>query len=287
MSFSPGQRVVFVTGKGGVGKSTVAAALARAEADRAGQAKLVEFEGSTAAARALGAQSEGIEHVSIDYFDALVEIMAAILGSRLLSRMLVNHRAVRRLVRAIPALRELSILDRVRALVDARPDVRAIVDFPASGHSLGWLRVPVAAQRFLRAGPAAELCRSLRDRILKPEHSAIVVVSTVEPVVASETRQLCRRLVEELGRPPSLLVANRVPHSPTGDELLRLREAAGQDPAWATFCAAASEDRERARETEQALATLRHITGAPLARVPEMHVDPSPRDVVRHLGEVS
>ena len=103
MHLAPDQRVVFVTGKGGVGKSTVAAALARAEADQSGAAVLVEFEGATAAARALGSQSRGVRHVMIEYYAALIDIMASILRSRLLARTLVNHRAVRRLVRAIPA----------------------------------------------------------------------------------------------------------------------------------------------------------------------------------------
>jgi arsenite-transporting ATPase len=285
MPFSPQQRVVFVTGKGGVGKSTVAAALARAEADRGGEVVLVEFEGSTAAARALGDDSDGVRHLVIEYFDALVDVMASVLGSRILSRMLVNHRAVRRLVRAVPALRELSILDRVRTLVETRPSVRAVVDLPASGHSVDWLRVPIAAQRFLRAGPAAEICAALREQVLASTHSAIVVVSTVEPVVASETRELCDRIAEELQRSPSLLVANRVPHAPTAEQFDRLRQAARENGAWSDLCMAAGEDRKLARETAQALRELETVAGAPLATVPEMHVDPSPRDVLAHLGE--
>jgi anion-transporting ArsA/GET3 family ATPase len=283
MLFEPAQRIVFVTGKGGVGKSTVAAALARAEADRAGSALLVEFEGSQAAGQALRGEGRGVRHVVIDYFDALVEILASILGSRLLSRMLVNHRAVRRMVRAIPALRELSLLERVRALALEEPPVRAIVDFPASGHSLDWLRVPVKAERFLRVGPAAELCRTLREQILAVERSAIVVVSTVEPVVASETRYLCHRITSELERAPSLLVANRVPRSPTPEQLAHLREAARRDPAWSAFSSAAAEDTVRAEETERALMDLRAAAGSPLVRVPEMYVDPSPHDVIAHL----
>jgi anion-transporting ArsA/GET3 family ATPase len=279
MFLSSSQRVVFVTGKGGVGKSTVAAALARAEADRNDEVILIEFEGSTAAARAVGEDSEGIRHLGIDYFGALVDIMASILNSRLLARMLVNHRAVRRLVRAIPALRELAILDRVHAIVQARPGLRAIVDFPASGHGLDWLRVPVAAERFLRAGPAAELCRRLRAQMLAPEHSAIVVVSTVEPVVASETRQLCERLAEELGRTPSLLVANRIPASPTPEQLEHLHRQAHVDPVWAPFLAAAREDRALARDAGEGLEALRAIAAAPLVRIPELHLDPAPRDL--------
>ena len=159
-----------------------------------------------------------------------------------------------------------------------------MVDFPASGHSLDWLRVPVAAQRFLRSGPAAELCQTLRRDVLRPDRSAVVVVSTVEPVVASETRQVCARLIDELQRPPDLLVANRVPHCPSEQQLAQVHEAVQREPAWAALERLALADRERAAETERALASLRAIADAPLARVPEFYVDPSPHEVIPHLG---
>jgi arsenite/tail-anchored protein-transporting ATPase len=279
MPLAAEQCVVFVTGKGGVGKSTVAAVLARAEADRTGHALLVEFEGATSAARALGGDGQGVRHLTLDYSDALQQVLTYVLSSRVLARMLTHHRAVQRLVRAVPALRELALLDRVRAAVAERPGVRAIVDLPASGHGLDWLRVPAAAERFLRAGPAAELCRELREAILGAERSAIVVVSTVEPVVASETRQLCARLHAELGRSPWLVVANRVPGSLSGSELQVLWQAARRDPAWGALWAAASEDQERARVTEQALAELRAVAGARVVRIAEQYADPRPRDL--------
>jgi arsenite/tail-anchored protein-transporting ATPase len=279
MPLSAGQRIVFVTGKGGVGKSTVAAVLARVEADRTGQALLVEFEGSASAARALGSDGQGVRHLTIDYSDALVQVLSQVMKSRVLARMLASHRAVKRLVRAVPALRELALLDRVRAVAAERPGVRVIVDLPATGHGLDWLRVPAAAERFLRAGPAADLCRELREAILTPARSAIVVVSTVEPVVASETRQLCMRLHAELGRTPSLLVANRIPSSPTSAELSSLERAARRDPAWRPLQARAREDHENARLTEAALGELRAVAGARVVRIPEQHADPRPRDV--------
>jgi len=281
MPLAAEQRIVFVTGKGGVGKSTVAAVLARAEADRTGQALLIEFEGAASAARALGSDGSGVRHLTLDYADALLEVLATVLGSRVLARLLTGHRAVKRLVRAVPALRELALLDRVRAAIAAQPGVRAIVDLPASGHGLDWLRVPAAAERFLRSGPAADLCRELRQAVLDPDRSAIAVVSTVEPVVASETRQLCARLHAELGRSPWLLVANRVPPGLGASELQVLWQAARRDPAWGALWAAASEDQERARVTEQALAELRAVAGARVVRIPEQYADPRPRDVRR------
>jgi anion-transporting ArsA/GET3 family ATPase len=281
--FGPEQRVVFVTGKGGVGKSTVAAALARAEADRTGSAMLVELEGATAAERSLDDESEEIRVVIIAYLDALQAAITRMASSRLLARVVVQQRALARVLRAVPAIRELVALERVRELV-AESSSRVFVDLPASGHAVDWLRVPAAAERFLRVGPAARMCRDILDQVIAPRRSALVVVSTAEPMVASETRELCARLSLELGRSPELVIANRVP-PPLADKVLgRAREQAERDPAFGQLAEALQSDRELSLEAQVALADLAEISGARVIEVPELGRDPTPRQFARLLG---
>ncbi|MCB9581245.1 MAG: hypothetical protein H6717_29720 [Polyangiaceae bacterium] len=278
--FSANQQIVFVTGKGGVGKSTVAAALARAEADRGGRAQLVEFEGMRAAARALGSESEGVRTVTVDYLDALSSAIASMISSRLLAKVIVRQRALRRVMQAVPAVRELVALERVRTLAAEMPNARVIVDLPATGHAVDWLRVVAAAERFLRTGPAAKMCRAILSEVLSPERSAIVVVSTAEPVVASETEELCARLDGELDRKPALVIVNRVPRRPSAEELA----AAAAEPRFAELWTALEADAATQAETTLALASLRGIAGARVAEVPDLFADPEPRTFARLLG---
>jgi len=282
--FSPKQQIVFVTGKGGVGKSTVSAALARAEADRGGQAQLVEFEGMHAAARALGSQAQGVRTVTVQYLDALADAIAGMVSSRLLARVIVRQRALERVMQAVPAVRELVALERVRTLAREMPGARVIVDLPATGHAVDWLRVVAAAERFLRTGPAAKMCRAILDEVLSPERSAIVVVSTAEPVVASETGELCERLRSELDRTPEIVIVNRVPRRPGPEELEAAARRAETDPRYAPLSDLLSADAATQSETALALAALRGIASARVAEVPDLFADPEPRSFAALVG---
>lgn len=277
------QPVVFVTGKGGVGKSSVAAALARAEADRGGQAILVEFEDAAGASRALG-PADGVTPLVVEYLDALSHTIASMLGSRLLGKLVVKQRTLKKVVEAVPAVRELVALDRVRWLRKESPAARVFVDLPATGHAVDWLRVPAAAERFLKVGPAAKMCRAIQEEILPEAQSALVVVSTAEPVVASETRELVFRLVRELGRSPDLVVVNRVPRKPTPAELEHAKRAAARDPAFTPLAHALAEDAELGADALLALTALDGISTAKIVEIPELFRDPSPRELGRFLG---
>lgn len=283
----PRQPVVFVTGKGGVGKSSVAAALARAEADRGGRAILVEFEGAAGATRALRPETDGVTTEVVEYLDALAGAIASMLGSRLLGKLMVKQRTLKKVVQAVPAVRELVALDRVRQLHAEQPSARLFVDLPATGHAVDWLRVPAAAERFLKVGPAAKMCRTIQQEVLAAEQSALVVVSTAEPVVASETRELVFRLSHELGRAPDLLVLNRVPRRPTPAELEHARHAAARDPAFAPLAHALTEDAELGADALLALTALDGIGAGKIVQVPELFRDPTPRELSRHLGAAS
>ena len=278
------QPVVFVTGKGGVGKSSVAAALARAEADRSGQAILVEFEDAAGASRALGPEADGVTPLVVEYLDALSHAIASMLGSRLLGKLVVKQRTLKKVIQAVPAVRELVALDRVRSLRTETPSARVFVDLPATGHAVDWLRVPAAAERFLKVGPAAKMCRAIQDEILPADKSALVVVSTAEPVVASETRELVFRLVRELGRSPDLVVVNRVPRKPSPSELEHAERAAARDPAFEPLAHALREDAELGADALLALTALDGISSAKIVEIPELYRDPRPRELARHLG---
>lgn len=202
--------VVFVTGKGGVGKTTVASALAVQASKSGKRAALVEFDDGEAGARALGADASHVAHVVLQYDRALVDTLGSVLGAKIIARALVSHGALRRLIRAVPALREFAFMDRVCALASSARFDRIIVDLPASGHALDWLRVPNAFARFLGKSPLGNMGRRIHNEIVAAGRSEVVVVTLAEPLVVKETEQLCDRLRSQLGTVPAMVVVNRV-----------------------------------------------------------------------------
>ncbi|HEU4408084.1 MAG TPA: ArsA-related P-loop ATPase [Polyangiaceae bacterium] len=280
--------MTFVTGKGGVGKSTVAGALALRAAREGARAALVEFDDGEAGARALRGADAEVGHVVVDYDAALEEAVAGVLGGALMARTLLGHGAVRRLVKAMPALREFVSLEKVRSLVAAGAFDRVVVDLPASGHAVDWLRVPGAFERFLLGGPLGALGRRLREELIAEGKSDLVLVTLAEPLVMRETEDLAGRLRGELGRGATLVVVNRVarPDPPGAAEAAeRLASAAPGVAAPASFAGLLRARSALASEGTRALAMARAVEAAALAALPEAAADPPAVDVARWLEE--
>lgn len=210
----PLSRAVFVTGKGGVGKTLVAAGLAAAAAEESGRAVFVEFGDGEGGRRALGSLRKQVEHVVLDPDEAVSRAAAPVLGSKRLARLVLNNFAIRPLVRAAPAIRELAVLEVARQVMAEHPGVRVVFDMPASGHSIAWLKIARQVRDATREGPVHDLCARLEAELLSPDHASIVIVTLPERLVLSETLSLRQTVEEEIGLPVDRLVVNRVPAAP-------------------------------------------------------------------------
>lgn len=210
---------VFVTGKGGVGKTVVAAGLALAAADRDGRATYVEFGDGESGERAFGASGSGVEHIVLDASKAVVDAAAVLFGSRRLAKLALDNFAMRPLLDAAPAIRELAVLELARKIVAERPGQRVVFDMPATGHSVAWLKVVREVRDVTARGPLHDLCTKIETEILSPSRASIVVVTLPERLVLKETVALCETLEREIGLPVDRLVVNRVP-TPLPDRAL-------------------------------------------------------------------
>ena len=279
--------VVFVTGKGGVGKTTVAAALALQARQQGLRAALVEFDDGHAGARALGDYASNLNHVVLSYDKALVETLSQVLGSRILAKAIVSQRAIRRLIRAVPALREFAFLDRIRTLVAEQHLERVVVDLPSSGHALDWLRVPHAFDRFLGRSPLGNMGRTIHEQLVEPGRSDVVIVTLAEPLVVKETEELCRRLRSELSIAPALVVVNRtVRPDPEGawDAARALAEGSGESAEAAREVLEILTARaDQAEDTSYAFGLARALDAARVIALPETPHDPSAAQVAQWL----
>lgn len=166
------KRLVVVTGKGGVGKSTIAAALGVAAAKRGLRTIVAEVAACSEVVSVLGAQppdrlrepelEPGLHHVSIDSRSAMEEYVRAEVPGRLPAAILLRSRIFEPLVAVTPGMGELLTIGKVWELTQRprrrpsdRPYDLVILDGPASGHAVTLLTAPRTFSSIARVGPIA------------------------------------------------------------------------------------------------------------------------------------
>ena len=220
------KRLLFVTGKGGVGRSTVAAALGLVAARRGLRTVLAEVAGQERLSRALGGEAAGFEEVelapglftiSIDPEHALEEYLRVQMPARAMAEVLSASRAFQYFAAATPGMRELLTMGKLWELAQvqrrtrgAEPFDLAIVDAPATGHGLAILRAPATFAQVARVGPIAHQAGAIHAAITDRSHTGVVAVAHAEEMPVTETLDLRDALRADPGVPLVRVFVNAV-----------------------------------------------------------------------------
>ena len=220
------RRVLVVSGKGGVGKTAVAAACARAAARSGRRVLLVEVEGRGGIAGLLGTSSIGFEerptrfgfHVlSLTARDALLEYLWLFFRMRSVTRALRKAKVVDVATEAVPGFRDLMVAGKLYELTeyrtsrhrgnDRRPYDLVVLDAPPTGQLLPLLKAPAAFRELLRVGRPARQLASI-DRLVH-EDTRVLLVAIPEEMSVVETVETVQAMEEAgFGRPA--VVVNQV-----------------------------------------------------------------------------
>jgi anion-transporting ArsA/GET3 family ATPase len=281
------QRLVVVTGKGGVGKTSVAAALARAAvaanrrvlAVEVGRGRLGTLLGAARGGLEPRSVSPGLAMATVEPEDALGDFVHGVLRLRMLSRRLLESTSFQVLAAAAPGLPEFLVLQKLQTWLDARRFGRRVydlivVDAPASGHSLPLLAAPLTLGALARLGPVGDTLRTVGATLADPATTLVCLVSTPEELAVRETIELHRELARRLGLPVGPAIMNAVPprRFVRGDEEQIARiEASGERHPWVTTARLLL---ERRREAGVQVQALRRALGAAPVRLPFLYAGP-------------
>jgi anion-transporting ArsA/GET3 family ATPase len=218
------RRLHFVVGKGGVGKTTVAAALSLMLARRGRRTLAVDMDPGGRLGAMLGAEGEGhaparlaagLHVLAIDGRAALEEYLGLIIPVKRLLSTIFSSKIYQYFVAAAPGLKELMTVGKIwyEATRDeaGRPAWDAIVvDAPATGHSLQYLRMPQAARETFGAGLVQREATRITDLLRDQQTTAVHLVTVAEEMPVAETLETHAQLVGGLGLPLGHVVVNRL-----------------------------------------------------------------------------
>ena len=260
------RRLIFVTGKGGVGKSTVATALGLLAArhgrrtivaELASQNRVGQTFDHDAAAFEEIELADGLFTISIDPESAMEEYLRVKTGP--VGQALGASRLFQAFAMATPGMRELLSIGKVWELAQLQrrtsgADVYdlVIVDSPAAGHGLGILRTPRTFAEIARVGPIAHQAQTIAHTIADREFTSVLAVSTASEMPVSETLWLHDELrADGLGL-DAVIVNALYPDRFSDADREQLARARGRSRSRLTTAALGAALSEHARATSQA-----------------------------------
>lgn len=305
-------RFLLFTGKGGVGKSTLTAALA-IEAAARGMRPLVVELGHRATMRsvfgvdAVGftprAVGHGVHAMSVEMDQAVVEYMAQHVPSRRMARAIVGNQVLERLFKAMPAVGEIATvnaLHRLEAERDAAGRPRwgpILVDLDATGHALMFPELRQVVGHLMGAGPMRRLIDEMAELFADPGRTRLNLVTLPDELPVTETLELHERLRSTGSVAFGRIFVNRVPFTGLIDAeatVTRLHALAGGGEgvgagdvellADAEFAVRALETERHARRQIERLAA--HLP-VPTIELPRLTAARMTIDDLRRLGGVA
>jgi anion-transporting ArsA/GET3 family ATPase len=298
------RRLVLVLGKGGVGRSTIAAALAGNHAARGKKTLLFETNANDRFGTYFDKPPVGttvtelapnLSAVNTNPAAALEEYGLMILKFKSVYEMVFENRITKAFLRAIPGLDDYAMLGK--AWFHAEEEKRGrplwdtvVFDLPASGHSVSMLRIPWVITETVPEGPLTRDARAIKQLLTDPRRTCAIIVTLAEEMPVNEAIELEQKLTA-IGIVPQHVICNQIypEHFPAGSPVSKVLDALVADPTLPSplreVATHAQLSRDRRSLNARYLAELRARAKAPVIELPIIFTPQLSSAQVRSLGE--
>jgi anion-transporting ArsA/GET3 family ATPase len=210
-----------------VGKTTVSAALARAAALAGSNALVVEIEGKGGVASAFGyegeldyrevvlhpgdpSKGEGVVRGrTLRADEALLEYLEDHAMGRL-SKRLLSTGAIDVVATAVPGIKDILVLGKVKQLARDHPDDLIVLDAPASGHAISFLAGASGLLDAVRAGPIRSQAQDVSDLLTDEARTRVLIVTLAEEMPVNEAVEVADQVEDKVGATLGPVVVNGV-----------------------------------------------------------------------------
>ena len=195
LQFLTDSRVVIVAGKGGVGKTTVTAVLARAATDAGLRVLVVELDGKSALASLVG---DDIACLPLTPTAALAEYLDTH-GLGRVAKRLATSGVIEVVATAAPGIDDIVVLGKIKQLEQSGSYDLVVVDGPAAGHAITFLMAPANLLKLVLGGPIHSQAVDVADMLNDPTRSQVILVTLPETTPVNEVIETAESLRDDGG----------------------------------------------------------------------------------------
>jgi anion-transporting ArsA/GET3 family ATPase len=209
LQFLTAARVAVVAGKGGVGKTTVTAVLARAAARQGLRVLVIELDGKPHLAGLVG----DLPFLSLTSSAALAEYLDTH-GLRRVAKRLATSGIIDVVATAAPGIDDIVVLGKLKQLERGGEYDLIVVDGPAAGHAVTFLQSATSLLATVRGGPIRTQALDVAEMLADPERTQVVLVTLPETTPVNEVVETAYALEERVGVHLGPVVVNAIDLGP-------------------------------------------------------------------------